>query len=118
MGLLVGWLLAALLVLGMDGRLPVFLAWVLPGSLVVLGGGSLVRQQLAPSPYNRPSLPERYRVADDLRRPLADVVAAAEQEAITAPAGERWAPIETMPPTSRPPTLTRTSTRTAPDHAA
>jgi hypothetical protein len=27
-GLLVGWLLAAMLVLGMDGRLPVFLAWV------------------------------------------------------------------------------------------
>ena len=88
-GLLVGWLLAALLVLGMDGRLPVFLAWVLPGSLLVLGVGSLVRQQLAPSYYDRPSLPERYPVADDLRRPLADVVAAAEQEAITAPAGQR-----------------------------
>ena len=81
MGLLVGWLLAALLLLGMDGRLPVFLAWVLPGSLVVLGGGSLVRQQLAPSRYNRPALPERYRVADDLRQPLAAVVAVAEHEA-------------------------------------
>jgi hypothetical protein len=88
-GLLAGWLLAALLVLGMDGRLPVFLAWVLPGSLLVLGVGSLVRQQRAPSCYNRPSLPERYRVADDLRRPLADVVAAAEQEAISAPARQR-----------------------------
>jgi hypothetical protein len=88
-GLLVGWLLAALLVLGMDGRLPVFLAWVLPGSLLVLGVGSLMCQQLAPPRYNRPSLPERYRVADDLRRPLADVVAAAEQEAITAPAGQQ-----------------------------
>jgi hypothetical protein len=88
-GLLAGWLLAALLVLGMDGRLPVFLAWVLPGSLLVLSIGSLVRQQRAPSCYDRPSLPERYRVADDLRRPLADVVAAAEQEAITAPAGQR-----------------------------
>jgi hypothetical protein len=88
-GLLAGWLLAALLVLGMDGRLPVFLAWVLPGSLLVLGVGSLVRQQRAPSCYHRPSLPERYRVADDLRRPLAEVVAAAEQEAITAPAGRR-----------------------------
>jgi hypothetical protein len=53
-GLLVGWLLAALLVLGMDGRLPVFLAWAVPSSLLVLGIGSLVRQQLAPSRYNRP----------------------------------------------------------------
>jgi hypothetical protein len=88
-GLLVGWLLAALLLLGMDGRLPVFLAWVLPGSLLVVGVGSLVRQQRAPSRYNRPSLPERYLVADDPRRPLAEVVAAAEQEAITAPAGQR-----------------------------
>jgi hypothetical protein len=86
-GLLVGWLLAALLVLGMDGRLPVFLAWAVPSSLLVLGVGSLVRQQLAPSCCNWPSLPERYRVADDLRRPLADVVAAAEQEA-TTPAGQ------------------------------
>jgi hypothetical protein len=84
-GLLVGWLLAALLVLGMDGRLPAFLAGAVPVSLLVLGVGSLVRQQLAPSPYNRPSVPARYRVADDLRQPLADVVAVAEQEAITAP---------------------------------
>jgi hypothetical protein len=98
-GLLVGWLLAALLVLGMDGRLPAFLAWVLPGSLLVLGVGSLVRQQLAPSRYNRPSLPERYRVADDLRRPLADVVAAAEQEAITAPASQ---PATNLEPYIRP----------------
>jgi hypothetical protein len=60
-----------------------------PGSLLVLGVGSLVRQQLAPSHYNRPSLPGRYRVADDLRRPLADVVAAAEQEATTSPASRR-----------------------------
>jgi hypothetical protein len=88
-GLLVGWLLAALLVLGMDGRLPAFLAGAVPGSLLVLGVGSLVHQQLAPSRYNRPSVPERYRVADDLRRPLADVVAVAEQEAITAPARQR-----------------------------
>jgi hypothetical protein len=52
-----------------------------PVSLLVLGVGSLVRQQLAPSPYNRPSVPARYRVADDLRQPLAEVVAVAEQEA-------------------------------------
>lgn len=86
--LLVGWLLSALVLLGIDGRLPEFLAWVLPGSLLALGVGALVRQQLAPSRYNRPSIPgpgipERYRVADDLHRPLTDVVAIAEQEAIT-----------------------------------
>jgi hypothetical protein len=46
-GLLAGWLLAALLLLGMDGRLPVFLAWVLPGSLLVLGVGSLRPAELA-----------------------------------------------------------------------
>jgi hypothetical protein len=50
-GLLAGWLLVALLVLGIDGRLPAFLAWVLPGSLLVLGVDALVRQQRAPSPY-------------------------------------------------------------------
>jgi hypothetical protein len=80
-GLLAGWLLVALLVLGIDGRLPAFLAWVLPGSLVVVGVDALVRQQRAPSPYTQPTLPERYQVADDLRRPLAEVVAVAEAEA-------------------------------------
>ena len=88
-GLLAGWLLAALLVLAHDGRLLAFLAWILPGSLLVLGVDALVRQQRAPSPYTQPSLPERYQVADDLRRPLAEVVAAAEQEAITVPARQR-----------------------------
>jgi hypothetical protein len=33
--------------------------------------------------YNRPSLPERYRVADDLRQPLATVVAVAELDAMS-----------------------------------
>jgi hypothetical protein len=84
-GLLAGWLLAALLALAHDGQLLAFLAWVLPGSLLALGVDALLRQQRAPSPYTQPSLPERYRVADDLRRPLAEVVAVAEQEAITAP---------------------------------
>jgi len=88
-GLLAGWLLAALLVLGMDGRLPAFLTGAVPGTLLVLAVGSVVRQQLASSRYNRPSIPDRYRVADDLRRPLADVVAAAEQEAIAGPARQR-----------------------------
>jgi hypothetical protein len=53
----------------------------------VLGVGSLARQQLAPSRYNRPSLPERYRVAEDLRQPLAVAVAEAE-----ASAGQQAAP--------------------------
>jgi hypothetical protein len=81
--LLLGWLIAALVLLGIDGRLPEFLAGAACGSLLLLGVGGLVRQQLAPSHYHRPSLPERYRVADDLRQPLAAVVAAAEQDAIT-----------------------------------
>jgi hypothetical protein len=95
-GLLGGWLLAALLMLGMDGRLPVFLSWAVPGSLLVLGVGSLVRQQLAPSRYNRPSVPARYRVADDLREPIAVVVAVAEQDAtigrleVPGSKGQRW----------------------------
>jgi hypothetical protein len=83
--LLVGWLVAALVLLGMEGWLPEFLVGAGSGSMLVLGLGALVRQQLAPSRYNRPSLPERYRVADDLRQPLAAVVAVAEQEAATAP---------------------------------
>jgi hypothetical protein len=83
-GLLAGWLLAALLLLAHDGRLPEYLAGAISGSLLVLAVGSLVRQQLAPSRYNRPSIPERYRVANDLRRPLAEVVVAAEHEAISA----------------------------------
>jgi hypothetical protein len=86
--LLVGWLLAALVLLGMDGRLPEFVAWVLPGSLLTLAIGALVRQQFAPSRHNRPTIPERYRVADDLRQPLAAVVAVAEQDA-TTPTGWR-----------------------------
>jgi hypothetical protein len=79
--LVVAWLVAALVVLGMDGRLPAFLAVFGPSSLVVLGLGAVVRHQLAPSRYNRPSLPERYRVADDLDVPIAVVVAVAEREA-------------------------------------
>ncbi len=79
--LVVAWLVAALGVLDMDGRLHTFLAVVGPSSLVVLGLSAAVRHQLAPSRYNRPSLPERYRVADDLDVPIAVVVAVAEREA-------------------------------------
>lgn len=82
--LVAAWLVAALLVLGMDGRLHAFLAVVGPSSLVVLGLAAMVRHQLAPSRYNRPSLPERYRVADDLELPIAVVVVVAEREAATA----------------------------------
>jgi hypothetical protein len=80
--LVAGWLVAALVVLSMDGRLPAFLAWTVPGSLLALGLGALVHQQLAPSAYNRPGLPERHLVADDLGRPLVEVIAAAEREAL------------------------------------
>jgi hypothetical protein len=79
--LVLGWLLAALLVLALDGRLPMFLGWTLPGSALVLVGGAVARHQLAPSRFCRPSLPERYQVADDLAVPLAAVVAVAEAEA-------------------------------------
>jgi hypothetical protein len=79
--LVVGWLLAALAVLGMDGRLLVLVAWAAPASLLGLGIGALIRQPRAPAFTDQPALPPRYRVADDLARPLADVVAVAEQEA-------------------------------------
>jgi hypothetical protein len=79
--LVLGWLLAALLVLALDGRLPAFLAWAMPGSAAVLAADALVRWHRRPSVYCRPSLPDRYQVADDLRRPLAEVVAAAERDA-------------------------------------
>jgi hypothetical protein len=86
--LVLGWLATALLVLALDGRLPAFLAWATLGSLPVLAADGLVRWHRRPSVYCRPSrspLPERYRVADDLRRPLVDVVAVAEREASAGP---------------------------------
>jgi hypothetical protein len=52
--LVAGWLLAALVLLGVDGRLPLFLAWTAPISLLVLAVGGLVRQQRAPSILDRP----------------------------------------------------------------
>jgi hypothetical protein len=79
--LVVCWLVAALVLLGLDGRLPMLAAWAVPGSLLGLGIGAIIRQQRAPSICDRPFLPERYRAADNLRLPLADVVAAAEREA-------------------------------------
>jgi hypothetical protein len=79
--LLVGWLLAALALLGIDGRLAEFIAGATASSLLVLGLRALVRQQRTPSRYCRPSSPECYQVADDLREPIAAVVAVAEREA-------------------------------------
>lgn len=75
------WALLALALLAAAGLLAVFV--VLGGVcwLLLAAGWSLLRQQLTPSRYCRPRLPERYRVADDLRRPLAEVVAVAELEA-------------------------------------
>ena len=106
--LLLGWLLAALVLLGLDGRLLVFILTAVPGSLLVLGARALVRQQLAPSICDGPPLPERYRVADDLRQPISAVVAAAELDAsdllarragdLTAYARERGVPVEIIWP--------------------
>src|SRR5918993_5101401 len=79
--------LAALVLLGLDGRLPTLAAWAVPGTLVTLAAAALVRQQRAPSMLDqpaRPPLPERYRVADDPAAPLAEVIAAAERDAARA----------------------------------
>jgi hypothetical protein len=67
--------------MGVDGRLPLVLAWTASASLLALGLGALIRRQRAPSMLDRPPLPERYWVADDLHQPPAAVVAAAEHEA-------------------------------------
>jgi hypothetical protein len=78
---LAAWSLLGLALLAAAGLLAVFV--VLGGAcwLLLAAGWSIIRHQLAPSCYCQPALPERYRVADDLRRPLAEVVAAAEREA-------------------------------------
>ena len=81
--LVVGWLLAALLVLALDGRLPEFLGWAIPASTLLLVADALVHWHRRPSAYCRPWLADRYRAADDLRRPLTEVVAAAAAEAST-----------------------------------
>jgi hypothetical protein len=79
--LLLSWLVPALVMLSVDGRLPVFLAWATPSTVLVLGVGALVRQQRAPSFLDQPPLPYRYRVADDPSQPITAVIAAAEHEA-------------------------------------
>jgi hypothetical protein len=52
-----------------------------PASLLTLAVGALVRWQRRPSMLDRPTVPERYRLADDLRQPIIAVVAVAEHEA-------------------------------------
>jgi hypothetical protein len=79
--LVVAWLLAAVALLAAQGALVPFLLAVVPGSAVMLGPRALVRQQRASSILDQPRLPERYRVADDLRQPFSAVVEAAEAEA-------------------------------------
>ena len=85
--LLAAWALLGLALLAAAGLLAVFV--VLGGAcwLLLATGWSLLRQQLAP-PYHRPAVPPRYQAADDLSRPLAEVVAAAELEATAG----RWPP--------------------------
>jgi hypothetical protein len=51
----------ALVMLSVDGCLPVFLAWTTPNAVLVLGVGALIRQQRAPpSSTSHPS-----RIATD-----------------------------------------------------
>ena len=78
--LLVSWLLAAVALLAAQGRLVSLLAAGVPASVVALVLRALVRQQRA-SICDRPLVPERYRVADDLTQPITVVVEAAEAEA-------------------------------------
>jgi hypothetical protein len=75
------WLLAAVALLAAQGRLVSLLAAGVPASVVALVLRALVRQQRAPSICDRPLVPERYRVADDLTQPITVVVEAAEAEA-------------------------------------
>ena len=79
--LVVAWLLTAVALLAAQGALVPFLAAVVPASAVVLVLRALICQQRAPSLCDRPLVPERYRVADDLTQPITVVVEAAEAEA-------------------------------------
>ena len=53
--LVAGWLLTALGVPGIDGRLPGFPAWTAPISLLALTLAALVRQQRVSSIFDQPS---------------------------------------------------------------
>ena len=77
----VAWLLAAVALLAIQGLLVGYLLAAGAATLAGLGLRALVRQQRAPSILDRPPLPGRYRVADDLTQPITAVVEAAEAEA-------------------------------------
>jgi hypothetical protein len=79
--LVLSWLLAAVALLAIQGMLLAWAGAAGAASVVGLGLRALVRQQRAPSMVDRPPLPDRYRVADDLTQPLEAVVAVAEAEA-------------------------------------
>jgi hypothetical protein len=79
--IVVAWLLAAVVLLAAQGLLVPYLVAVGAATLAGLGLRALVRQQRAPSILERPPLPERYRVADDIHQSIATVVAVAELEA-------------------------------------
>jgi hypothetical protein len=71
------WLIVALVLLVLDGRMGLFCVIAMPSSVVLLIVVALIRDQ------RKASLIEarRYRIADDLRRPMAEVVAKAEADA-------------------------------------
>jgi hypothetical protein len=71
------WLIVALMLLILDGRIGLFIIIAMPTSAVLLIAVALIRDQ------RKASLMEatRYRIADDLRRPLVEVVSEAEEAA-------------------------------------
>jgi hypothetical protein len=71
------WLVVALILLLLDGRIGLFLIIALPTSAVTLIAGAFVRDQRKASIIEA----HRYRIADDLRRPLVEVVTEAESAA-------------------------------------
>jgi hypothetical protein len=79
--LVVAWLLAAVALLAVQGLLVGYLLAAGAATLAGLGLRALVRQQLRPSILDRPPVPARYRVADDLTQPIGAVIEAAEAEA-------------------------------------
>jgi hypothetical protein len=71
------WLAIALVLLAMDGRLILFLAMVMPTTGFGLMVGAVVADQRKASIADS----NHYRVADDLNRPMLDVVTDAETKA-------------------------------------
>jgi hypothetical protein len=71
------WLIVALILLILEGRIGLFLICAMPTSVIVLVAVALIRDQ------RKASIAEsvRYRVADDLTRPMVEVVADAEVNA-------------------------------------